>query len=301
MNLATQGAEEVLVVEEGYCRPCSDDKTKKALAKVARKTARDPRSRTVKPGQMTREKKQAIKLLEARNKKPICQRRVLIKTRGVAPTKRKCGKTEEQHPAGKAKGCCGFLAISPAELRAQIKQEKLDAREAKRAAKAQALEMKKYKARVKKSHQEREARIERKKAERAAKKEAKRVAKEKQKAAIRFQRLKTKAIITVSKSRNNPKMMEKLMSKSKKAAEKKPTKSSSKKGKKNKVSHPTLKVGTILQHQKRGGKLIEAKVVKDGVSFKGKIYKSISGAAKAAAEAHGLGGSQNGYVFWTAK
>jgi hypothetical protein len=56
-------------------------------------------------------------------------------------------------------------------------------------------------------------------------------------------------------------------------------------------------VGTVLRVT-RGGKELTATIRADGIGFNGAIFKSLSGAATAAAESLGLAGAQNGFVFW---
>ena len=57
--------------------------------------------------------------------------------------------------------------------------------------------------------------------------------------------------------------------------------------------------GTILQKKDRHGAVrCECTVTEDGVLYAGKTYRSISAAAMAAAKDLGLGGSQNGFLFW---
>lgn len=58
--------------------------------------------------------------------------------------------------------------------------------------------------------------------------------------------------------------------------------------------------GTVLKKMDRDGKVrCECTVNKDGVTYKGKQYTSLSGAAVAAAEDLGLNSrSHNGFIFW---
>ena len=59
-------------------------------------------------------------------------------------------------------------------------------------------------------------------------------------------------------------------------------------------------VGTVIKKLARDGRVrCECKIEAEGVRYDGEIYKSLSGAAVAAAKALGLSGSSfNGYVFW---
>jgi hypothetical protein len=58
-------------------------------------------------------------------------------------------------------------------------------------------------------------------------------------------------------------------------------------------------VGTVIVKNDRHGKERARCVVRDdGVEYNGKVYPSISGAAKQAAIDLGLAGNQNGYLFW---
>jgi hypothetical protein len=57
--------------------------------------------------------------------------------------------------------------------------------------------------------------------------------------------------------------------------------------------------GTVLQKKDRYGKVrCECTVEADGISYQGFRFKSLSAAAMAAAKDLGLGGAQNGFVFW---
>lgn len=58
--------------------------------------------------------------------------------------------------------------------------------------------------------------------------------------------------------------------------------------------------GTVLKKVDRDGKIrCECTVTKDGVTYKGKHFTSLSGAAVAAAEDLGLSSrSHNGFIFW---
>ena len=58
-------------------------------------------------------------------------------------------------------------------------------------------------------------------------------------------------------------------------------------------------VGTIIDKRDRHGELrASCKVVAGGVDYKGTVHKSLSGAARAAAQDLGINGNQNGYIFW---
>ena len=58
-------------------------------------------------------------------------------------------------------------------------------------------------------------------------------------------------------------------------------------------------VGTVIEKRDRYGKLrASCKVVDGGVDYKGTVHKSLSGAARAAAQDLGINGNQNGYIFW---
>lgn len=57
--------------------------------------------------------------------------------------------------------------------------------------------------------------------------------------------------------------------------------------------------GTVLRKLDRLGNLrCECTVVSDGVEYRGKVFKSLSAAAVAAASDLDIKGAQNGYVFW---
>lgn len=56
--------------------------------------------------------------------------------------------------------------------------------------------------------------------------------------------------------------------------------------------------GTTLTKTNRDGKSASCKVTSAGVEYKGESFKTLSGAARAAAKDMGLGASQNGFVFW---
>ena len=62
-------------------------------------------------------------------------------------------------------------------------------------------------------------------------------------------------------------------------------------------------VGTVIKKLDRNGKVrCECTVVPDGVRYQGNLYKSLSGAAAAAASDLGLSGkSFNGFIFWSLK
>ncbi|MFA6168527.1 MAG: hypothetical protein WC700_18020 [Gemmatimonadaceae bacterium] len=69
-----------------------------------------------------------------------------------------------------------------------------------------------------------------------------------------------------------------------------------------KPEHALLVQGTLLQRRVRGQTVAEAEVFDGGrVYYKSTMYKSISGAASAAATDLGLTTRQNGYVFWGVK
>jgi hypothetical protein len=59
-------------------------------------------------------------------------------------------------------------------------------------------------------------------------------------------------------------------------------------------------VGTVLKKldRRHGAVRCECKVVESGIEYKGEIFKSLSGAACAAAKDLGINGQQNGFVFW---
>jgi hypothetical protein len=58
-------------------------------------------------------------------------------------------------------------------------------------------------------------------------------------------------------------------------------------------------VGTVLRKVDRHGRVrSEATVEADGIRYNGTLYKSLSGAAMAAAKDLGVAGAQNGFVFW---
>ena len=57
--------------------------------------------------------------------------------------------------------------------------------------------------------------------------------------------------------------------------------------------------GTVLQKKDRHGNLrCEATVEEGGIRYNGNLHRSLSAAAMAAAKDLGLGGSQNGFLFW---
>ncbi len=57
--------------------------------------------------------------------------------------------------------------------------------------------------------------------------------------------------------------------------------------------------GTVIwKFDRRGGIRCECEVVEGGFEYKGEIFKSLSGAATAAARDLGVAGQQNGYVFF---
>ena len=57
--------------------------------------------------------------------------------------------------------------------------------------------------------------------------------------------------------------------------------------------------GTVLQKKDRHGNLrCEATVEDGGIRYNGNLHRSLSAAAMAAAKDIGLGGSQNGFLFW---
>ncbi len=57
--------------------------------------------------------------------------------------------------------------------------------------------------------------------------------------------------------------------------------------------------GTVLQKKDRHGAVrCECTIEEGGIRYKGTTYRSLSSAAMAAAKDLGLGGSQNGYLFW---
>jgi hypothetical protein len=59
-------------------------------------------------------------------------------------------------------------------------------------------------------------------------------------------------------------------------------------------------VGTVLRKVDRhGATRCEATVEADGFRYDGTLYKSLSGAAMAAAKDLGVAGAQNGFVFWS--
>jgi hypothetical protein len=56
---------------------------------------------------------------------------------------------------------------------------------------------------------------------------------------------------------------------------------------------------TVLTKTNRAGKKVECTVCETGaIDYKGVLYKSLSGAAVAAAKDLGISGSQNGFLFW---
>jgi hypothetical protein len=58
-------------------------------------------------------------------------------------------------------------------------------------------------------------------------------------------------------------------------------------------------VGTVIKKLDRHAAVrCEAKVVEGGIEYKGEVFKSLSGAACAAAKDLGINGQQNGFVFW---
>jgi hypothetical protein len=58
-------------------------------------------------------------------------------------------------------------------------------------------------------------------------------------------------------------------------------------------------VGTVLKKLDRHGAVrCECKVSEAGIEYKGEVFKSLSGAACAAAKDLGINGQQNGFVFW---
>jgi hypothetical protein len=59
-------------------------------------------------------------------------------------------------------------------------------------------------------------------------------------------------------------------------------------------------VGTVLKKldRRHGAVRCECKVVEGGFEYKGEFFKSLSGAACAAAKDLGISGAQNGFVFW---
>jgi hypothetical protein len=57
-------------------------------------------------------------------------------------------------------------------------------------------------------------------------------------------------------------------------------------------------VTTLKKVDRNGAIRCECKVEGDGIHYGGKVYRSLSAAAMAAAKDLGLGGSQNGYLFW---
>lgn len=57
-------------------------------------------------------------------------------------------------------------------------------------------------------------------------------------------------------------------------------------------------VGTLLTKKDRDGKEVTCKVLEAGVEYKGETFKTLSGAARAAAKDLGLATSQNGFLFW---
>ena len=66
-------------------------------------------------------------------------------------------------------------------------------------------------------------------------------------------------------------------------------------------TRPALpKIGTVIKKLDRYGKVrCQCTVVEDGIRYKGKLYKSISGAAMAAAKDLNLQNkTQNGFTFW---
>jgi hypothetical protein len=59
-------------------------------------------------------------------------------------------------------------------------------------------------------------------------------------------------------------------------------------------------VGTVLVKKDRtGATRCEATITATGVEYKGTEYRSLSGAAMAAAKDLGVAGAQNGFVFWS--
>ncbi|MBI5544612.1 MAG: DUF2924 domain-containing protein [Deltaproteobacteria bacterium] len=57
--------------------------------------------------------------------------------------------------------------------------------------------------------------------------------------------------------------------------------------------------GALLQKKDRHGKVrCECSVEENGIRYKGAEYRSLSAAAAAAAKDLGIGGSQNGFLFW---
>ncbi len=57
--------------------------------------------------------------------------------------------------------------------------------------------------------------------------------------------------------------------------------------------------GTVLKKLDRSGAVrCECKVTETGVIYKGEEFRSLSGAAMAAAKDLGINGSQNGFLFW---
>ncbi len=57
--------------------------------------------------------------------------------------------------------------------------------------------------------------------------------------------------------------------------------------------------GTVLKKLDRSGAVrCECKVTEAGVVYKGETFRSLSGAAMAAAKDLGINGSQNGFLFW---
>lgn len=59
-------------------------------------------------------------------------------------------------------------------------------------------------------------------------------------------------------------------------------------------------IGTVIRKLDRHGKVrCKCRVVRDGIQYKGRVYRSLSGSAVAAATDLGLESpTQNGYVFW---
>jgi hypothetical protein len=58
-------------------------------------------------------------------------------------------------------------------------------------------------------------------------------------------------------------------------------------------------IGTVIRKLDRHSAVrCECKAVEGGFEYKGELFKSLSGAACAAAKDLGIAGAQNGFVFW---